>query len=244
MPQFVPPEAQDLISKMLKVDPLERYTINDVKYGLSYNVQIIAELLNRAHPFFLKDVAVYIADPDFLADDFIYQESIDQEIIEKMVKLGISREKIMESLLILKKRSIEDSQKKIDGTSFAPIPDEDPDLRVVSVTYNILVEDRKKKEKKSSMDFFSNFFPTFDVEKFFKAPEEKEEAILLLPKRSNSITAMNENLAAFFQHHPRDWNVGICIDFSIDAPRLMVIIFEILRAMKNLVCKSLSSHSL
>ncbi|GBG61149.1 hypothetical protein CBR_g19224 [Chara braunii] len=80
LPAHLSQGAKDLIPKMLVVDPMKRATIADI----------------RQHPWFQAHLPRYLAVP---APDAAQQaQKIDEEIIEKVVRMGFDRQQIINSL--------------------------------------------------------------------------------------------------------------------------------------------------
>jgi len=79
VPSYLSVSAQDLISKMLVVSPIERITIPEI----------------RKHPFFLSELPFYLSIP---ASVLIIENSISDDVVALVTKHGYSRDKIISAL--------------------------------------------------------------------------------------------------------------------------------------------------
>lgn len=81
LPSHLSVEARDLITSMLKADPMQRITIGEI----------------RRHPFFQLKLPRYIALPP--AETAYQVKRIDEDIILKVEKMGFDRTSLVQSLL-------------------------------------------------------------------------------------------------------------------------------------------------
>eukprot|EP00475_Leptophrys_vorax_P036235 TRINITY_DN6083_c0_g1_i3.p1 TRINITY_DN6083_c0_g1~~TRINITY_DN6083_c0_g1_i3.p1 ORF type:complete len:305 (+),score=74.55 TRINITY_DN6083_c0_g1_i3:823-1737(+) len=176
----------------------------------------------RKHPFFLKDLPPpYIADPDFGMDDT--QDSIDMDIVDKIVQFNFKKERVMEALLQNARMNKADplgSSQKIDDFS---------DLRIIQVTYKILLQG-KKGDKKPKKVF--RFFEELDDDEK-SAPKSAPK---LLTRKSSLHPESGETLVEYFKNHPaRKYCLGITIPAiqGLDAAHFMVMILTGIQTLKN-----------
>lgn len=119
IPHYLSPSAKDLIPKMLEVDPIARITIDEIK----------------RHPFFTKNLPIYLSMEEELDAEI---PPADEEIVEVLLKMkeyDCTREDILKAL--------EGGPELLTNWDF---PDR-PKLRPLAVTYHILLDEKKKREK-------------------------------------------------------------------------------------------------
>ena len=117
IPPHVGVGVRDLIQRMLIVDPLKRITVPQI----------------MAHPWFTTNLPAYLS---LSAEQQIERTAaIDEKVLQKVINMGFSRERILKALSLgselLTKRKMA----------------QHVDLRKVAVIYNLLRDDKRKREQ-------------------------------------------------------------------------------------------------
>lgn len=117
LPSYLSPDAKNLISSMLQVDPVKRISIQSIKN----------------HPFFKKNLPLYL---HLSMDDTILRNAmIDDEIMTQLAQFGFDRNEALEGIALCPELLIKWNY-----------PDRER-LRQVAVFYNLLLDTKRKEEQ-------------------------------------------------------------------------------------------------
>jgi 5'-AMP-activated protein kinase catalytic alpha subunit len=131
VPSHLSDQAKDLIPRMLMVDPLQRITLDEIKYVDSTGDDI-SNLIHRHHPFFKTELPLYLSISTY--DLIVQSRLIDDISVEKVTQMGYQKNQILEAIAC--------GPELITKMNF---PNHES-LRPIIVAYNLILDEQRKNQ--------------------------------------------------------------------------------------------------